>query len=102
MRKYDAIQIRRMARFRTNAERMGVWDRVAADREQTFSEFARNALNAATVGLVDQEDLRRHLLQMRSILNACPQLRTDEQRMERVQMVLQHINRLLRYEPINE
>jgi hypothetical protein len=29
-------------------------------------------------------------------------LRTDEQRMERVQMVLQHINRLLRYEPINE
>ena len=90
--------VKTVFRIRTDRDHVSGWSKVAAKRGMSTSAFARAAIDAAAVNLVDDEELQEHLREMRASLNVVLSVRTLEQSQERVQTVLDYINRLIRKE----
>jgi hypothetical protein len=82
-------------RFRTDAAHVAKWTRAAEARGQDLSAFTRDALDAAAIGLVTGIDLDRQLLALRSTVNAALSVRTDDQRRQRIERVLAHVQALI-------
>jgi DNA-binding phage protein len=93
-----AKNVKTVFRIRTDTYRVGGWSKIAKKRGLSTSEFARTAMDASAVRLIDTSQLQEHLHDMRSTLNAALSVRTLEQSQERVQEVIDSINRLIRKE----
>jgi post-segregation antitoxin (ccd killing protein) len=85
-------------RVRTDTNHVGDWSKIAKKRGQNTSAFARAAMDASAVRLVDESQWQEHLRDMRSSLNAALSVRTLEQSHQRVKEVVGDINRLIRKE----
>jgi hypothetical protein len=85
-------------RVRTDTDQVGGWSKIAKRRGQSTSAFARVAMDASAVRLVDEGQWQEHLRDMRSTLNAALSVRTLEQSHQRVQEVVEDLNRLIRKE----
>jgi hypothetical protein len=92
---------KRLVRFRTDSAHVAKWVRAAKSRQQDLSSFARDALDAAAIGLVTGVDLDRQLLILRSTVHAALSVRTDDQRRERIERVLAAIQSMLAREEIS-
>jgi hypothetical protein len=86
---------KRIFRFRTDAAHVAKWGRAAKSRQQDLSAFARDAMDAAAIGLVTGLDLDRRLLALRSVVHAALSVRTDDQRRQRIERVLAHVQAML-------
>jgi hypothetical protein len=85
-----------LVRFRTMAHRKDVWTRAAARQGKTLSSFVRDASDAAAIEMVDFAALDGCLRSIRESINGAIGVRTDEQRRERLEEVLETINTIIR------
>jgi hypothetical protein len=85
-----------IVRLRTRSNRKTRWTKAANKRGQTLSEFMRDATDAATVGLVDNDALLDLLCDIRSSINASMHLRTADQQRDRLQRAVDKINNAIR------
>jgi hypothetical protein len=93
-----AKNVKTVFRIRTDTYSLCGWSKIATRRGLSTSAFARAAMDASAVRLIDTSQLQEHLHDMRSTLNAALSVRTIEQSQERVQEVIDLINRLIRKE----
>jgi hypothetical protein len=85
----------RVVKFRTDTKSVAAWEQAARARQQTLSQFARDALDAATIELATGQDLDRRLIALRDLVHTALSVRTDEQRVQRIERVLAGIQAML-------
>jgi hypothetical protein len=90
-------QYRKFA-FRTNAYEIAEWACAAAKQNKPLAAFIRDAAHRARAGMSSAE-LNRHLVMMRSLLNAAMSVRTPDQKNQRIAAVRDHLTAMIHRKP---
>ncbi|MGY4601240.1 putative Fe-S protein YdhL (DUF1289 family) [Bradyrhizobium sp. GM22.5] len=80
--------------FRTHAHEIAEWNRVAKNQKKSLSAFIREAAHRHKAAM-SNEELNQHLIEMRRLLNMALQVRTPEQKNNRIERVRDHMTAML-------